>query len=153
VLLDAVGWFSTGAQMGLASVVRVSEPCGTPTEGEYSWQSRNRSGSRSAELHRAARAALGEEEGDTLMALSPPANTDMATMQALERTEERLDAKIDAVAARLDAKIDAVAALLSARIDEAIAQHQAALLKQLHVRELRTMGVIVLALLGSNLIG
>ena len=58
-------------------------------------------------LHRAARAALGEEEGDTLMALSPPANTDMATMQALERTEERLDAKIDAVAARLDAKIDA----------------------------------------------
>ena len=35
-------------------------------------------------LHRAARAALGEEEGDTLMALSPPANTDMATKQDLE---------------------------------------------------------------------
>jgi hypothetical protein len=65
-------------------------------------------------LHRAARAALGEQEGDTLMALSPPANTDMATMQALERTEERLgatitqlDAKIDTVAAKLDAKLDA----------------------------------------------
>jgi hypothetical protein len=66
-------------------------------------------------LHRAARAALGEEEGDTLMALSPPANTDMATKQDLERTEERLEAKIDAVAARLDAKIDA--ARLDAKID------------------------------------
>jgi hypothetical protein len=41
-------------------------------------------------LHRAARAALGEEEGDTLMALSPPANTDMATMQALERVAAEL---------------------------------------------------------------
>ena len=47
------------------------------------------------------------------MALSPPANTDMATMQALERTEERLSARIDAVAARLDAKIDQ----LDAKID------------------------------------
>ena len=46
-------------------------------------------------LHRAARAALGEKEGDTLMALSPPANTDMATMQALERAEERVAALIE----------------------------------------------------------
>ena len=61
-------------------------------------------------LHRAARAALGEEEGDTLMALSPPANTDMATKQALERTEERIDAKIDAVAARLSAQMAVAAA-------------------------------------------
>ena len=30
-------------------------------------------------LHRAAQATLGEEEGDTLMTLSPPANTDIAT--------------------------------------------------------------------------
>jgi hypothetical protein len=50
-------------------------------------------------LHRAARAALCEEEGDTLMALSPPANTDMATMQALERTEERLSAQMAVAAA------------------------------------------------------
>ena len=41
-------------------------------------------------LHQAARDALGEEEGDTLMALSPPANTDVATMQALELVEQRL---------------------------------------------------------------
>jgi len=43
-------------------------------------------------LHKAARAALGEEEGDTLMALSPPANTDIATLQALELVEQRMQA-------------------------------------------------------------
>jgi hypothetical protein len=69
-------------------------------------------------LHRAARAALGEKEGDTLMELSPPANTDIATMQALERTEERLGARIDAV----DARIDAVADRLDARIDAVAAE-------------------------------
>ena len=52
-------------------------------------------------LHAAARAALGPEEGDTLMALTPPANTDMATMQALERVEERLGARIDKAMLRL----------------------------------------------------
>ena len=35
------------------------------------------------------------------MALTPPANTDMATMQALERVEERLGARIDKVAGQL----------------------------------------------------
>ena len=63
------------------------------------------------------------------MALSPPANTDMATMQALERTEERLDAKIDAVAARLDAKIDQ----LGAKID-----HVAELLETKMVARIRS---------------
>jgi hypothetical protein len=52
-------------------------------------------------LHAAARAALGAEEGDTLMALTPPANTEMATMQALERVEERLGARIDKVELRM----------------------------------------------------
>jgi hypothetical protein len=68
-------------------------------------------------LYEAARATLGEEEGDTLMALTPPANTDMATMQALERTEERLGARIDAFEDRLGARIDAVEDRLGARID------------------------------------
>jgi hypothetical protein len=104
-------------------------------------------------LHRAARAALGEEEGDTLMALSPPANTDIATLQALERVEERLDARIDAVAARLDAKIDAVAARLDAKIDAAIADVRAEIMGAIHRSELRVMGVIVLAFLGTNLLG
>ena len=47
------------------------------------------------------------------MAHSPPANTDMATMQALERTEERLGARID----QLDTKIDTVAALLVGQVE------------------------------------
>lgn len=38
-------------------------------------------------LHAAARGALGPEEGDTLMASLPPANTDIATRQDLERLE------------------------------------------------------------------
>ena len=43
-------------------------------------------------LHGAARQALSEEEGNTLVALSPPANTDIATMQALEFIDQRTQA-------------------------------------------------------------
>jgi len=35
-------------------------------------------------LYEAARAALGDEEGGTLMALTPPANTDIATRQDVD---------------------------------------------------------------------
>jgi hypothetical protein len=45
-------------------------------------------------LHRAAQAALGEEEGDTLMALSPPANTDIATRQDVALSVSDLRAEI-----------------------------------------------------------
>jgi N12 class adenine-specific DNA methylase len=100
-------------------------------------------------LHKAARAALGEEEGDTLMELTPPSNTDIATRQDVERAEERLRARIDAVDARLGARIDAV----DARIDTAVAASTAALTKAMHAAELRTMSVIVLAFLGTNLLG
>jgi len=104
-------------------------------------------------LHKAARATLGEEEGDTLMALTPPSNTDMATRQDLDRVEERLDAKIDAVAQRLDAKIDAVAQRLDARIEQSALEMSSVLTKRIHHAELRTIGVIIVAVLGSNLIG
>jgi hypothetical protein len=39
-------------------------------------------------LHAAARGTLGPEEGDALMASLPPANTDIATRQDLERLEQ-----------------------------------------------------------------
>jgi len=82
-------------------------------------------------LHEAARAALGDEEGDTLMALAPPANTDIATRQDLERVEERL----------------------GGRIDLTVAQASASLTRTIHHAELRTMGVIVLAFLGTRFLG
>ncbi len=143
-------------------------------------------------LRQAARAALGEEEGDTLMELTPPSNTDIATRQDVERTEEHLGARIDAtrqdverteerlgaridatredvkrteegLVARIDAtredvkrteerlgaRIDAV----DARIDSAVAASAAALTRTIHAAELRTMGVIVLAFLGTNFLG
>lgn len=118
-------------------------------------------------LHRAARAALGEEEGDTLMELSPPANTDIATRQDVERAEERLGCRIDAVAAdvrateeRLGGRIDAVAAegkaredRLNANIKASVAAATAAMTKSLHRSELRIMALLVATFLGSNLLG
>jgi hypothetical protein len=93
-------------------------------------------------LHAAARAALGAEEGDTLMALTPPANTEMATRQDLERVEERLGARIDGVEERL-----------GARIDLAISDASATLTRSQHFAEVRTIGIIVLAVLGTNFLG
>ena len=51
-------------------------------------------------LHKAARATLGDEEGDTLMALTPPANTEIATRQDIDIAFERLRGEI---LTRLDA--------------------------------------------------
>ena len=48
-------------------------------------------------LHAAARGALGPEEGDTLVASLPPANTDIATRQDVERVEPGLRRDIDRV--------------------------------------------------------
>jgi chromosome segregation ATPase len=154
-------------------------------------------------LHKAARAALGEKEGDTLMELSPPSNTDIATRQDVERAEERLGARIDATRQeltnaeerlgaridatrqeltnaeerlgaridatrqeltnaeeRLNARIDATRQeltnaeeRLNARIDAAVGASAATLTRAMHASELRTMGVIVLAFLGTNLLG
>jgi len=74
-------------------------------------------------LHDSVRAALGEEEGDTLMALSPPANTDIATRQVIERAEERLSARIDATNARItamDERFDGRLAAMDERFDARI---------------------------------
>jgi len=59
------------------------------------------------DLHAAARAALGPEEGDTLMASLPPANTDIATRQDLERVETGLRRDIDHVVQRSEARMKA----------------------------------------------
>jgi hypothetical protein len=93
-------------------------------------------------LHEAARKTLGDEEGDTLMALTPPANTDIATRQDLDRVEERLGMRIVALEERLDARIELVVARASASLTKAI-----------HHAELRMMSVIVLAFLGTRFLG
>jgi hypothetical protein len=53
-----------------------------------------------------ARTALGEEEGDTLMALSPPANTDIATRQDVEHWQALMSAQLAEVEARMEAQIE-----------------------------------------------
>ena len=57
-------------------------------------------------MHAAARGALGPEEGDTLMASLPPANTDIATRQDVERIVERA---VDRSESRLQDRIWRVA--------------------------------------------
>ena len=68
-------------------------------------------------LHKAACEALGDEEGDTLMALTPPANTEIATRQDLERIGERLDTRIVSLEERLDGKMNSLEERLNFRMD------------------------------------
>ena len=56
-------------------------------------------------LGRAAQAALGEEEGDTLMALTPPSNTDIATRQDVEHAQALTKADIALSVAELRGEI------------------------------------------------
>ena len=56
-------------------------------------------------LHAAARRALGDEEGDTLMALSPPANTEIATRQDLEHALLLTDARTGQAESRMQAYV------------------------------------------------
>ncbi len=115
-------------------------------------------------LHKAARATLGDEEGDTLMALTPPANTEIATRQDLDRVEERLsmrmvaledrlDARMVALEDRLNGKMGALEERLEARIELTVAQASASLTRTIHHVELRMMSVIVLAFLGTRFLG
>jgi len=81
--------------------------------------------SRRLALHKAAKATLGEEEGDTLMELSPPANTDIATMQALEHTEERLRGDITATRKDLEHTEERLSADITAiRKDVEVLRHE-----------------------------
>jgi hypothetical protein len=73
-------------------------------------------------LHAAARATLGEEEGDTLMALTPPANTDIATRQDVEHWQALTSAQLAETSARLGADITRVDARLGAEIARVEAQ-------------------------------
>jgi chromosome segregation ATPase len=84
---------------------------------------------RRLDLHAAARTALGPEEGDTLMASLPPANTDIATRQDLERHAaatrqdiERVEGSLRQDMERLEGSLRQDIEHLSERID----RHEAA---------------------------
>ena len=96
-------------------------------------------------LHKAARAALGAEEGDILMALTPPANTDIATRQDVQRLEDRMNARFD----QQDARIDAVEDRMNARIDRTAAELRAHTWKVV----VATGAVLYLATVGTLLAG
>jgi hypothetical protein len=67
-------------------------------------------------LQEAARTALGEEEGDTLMALFPAVNTELATRQDVERAQERLEARLVAMDERFEARLVAMDERFHARL-------------------------------------
>ena len=65
-------------------------------------------------LHAAARAALGDEEGDTLMSALPPANTDIATRQDMELLAATSRTDLERVETALRTDIERVDAALRA---------------------------------------
>jgi hypothetical protein len=114
--------FSTGRGSGLPFRVSARHHCATPNQEEYLSVSE----SQRLALYRAAQAALGEEEGDTLMALTPPANTDIATRQDVEHAQALLKADVEHAQAllrrtssmRRRSDIAHAQALMSAQLDE-----------------------------------
>jgi hypothetical protein len=70
-------------------------------------------------LHAAARRTLGEEEADTLMALSPPANTDIATRQDLDVLRAEMKGEFAAVRAEMKGEFKAVRAETATAIQRA----------------------------------
>ena len=67
-------------------------------------------------LYRAAQATLGEEEGDTLMALTPPSNTDIATRQDVENWQALISAQLGEMTGVLRAEIAEMKGVLQAEI-------------------------------------
>jgi hypothetical protein len=68
-------------------------------------------------LYRAAQAALGEEEGNTLMALTPPSNTDIATRQDVEHAQALMKADVEHAQALMSAQLGEMKGVLQAEIE------------------------------------
>jgi hypothetical protein len=106
---------STARGSGLPSRTSVPHHCATPTQEEYSSVSEPQR----LALYRAAQAALGEEEGDTLMSLTPPANTDIATRQDVEHAQALMKADVEHAQALMSAQLGEMTGVLRAEIAEA----------------------------------
>jgi actin-like ATPase involved in cell morphogenesis len=122
-------------------------------------------------LHAAARAALGETQGDTLMALVPPANTDIATRQDLTglrseiksditelRTELKSDIaelrsefKADVAELRSELKSDIAELRLEVRTD--IARLRVEMMDRFDQFQWRIIGTVVLTIIAATFLG
>jgi hypothetical protein len=98
------------------------------------------------DLHAAARAALGPEEGDTLMASLPPANTDIATRQDLERVETSLQKDISRVETSLQKDISRV----EESVQKDIARVEASLQKDIVAAESRMRTYVWKVVVGTG---
>jgi hypothetical protein len=76
-------------------------------------------------LHAAARATLGGEEGDTLMSLVPPANTDIATRQDVEHAQVLMSAQLGETRVRMEALDDRLTGQMQALDERLTGQMQA----------------------------
>ena len=93
-------------------------------------------------LYRAAQAALGEEEGDTLMALTPPSNTDIATRQDVEHAQ-----------ALLKADVEHAQALMKADIALSVAELRGEILRRLDVVQWRIIAAFIVTAVVATLLG
>ena len=93
-------------------------------------------------LYRAAQAALGEEEGDTLMALTPPSNTDIATRQDVEHAQ-----------ALLRADIEHAQALMKADVALSVAELRGEILRRLDVVQWRIIAAFIVTITVATLLG
>ena len=93
-------------------------------------------------LYRAAQAALGEEEGDTLMALTPPSNTDIATRQDVEHAQ-----------ALLRADIEHAQALMKADVALSVAELRGEILRRLDVVQWRIIAAFIVTVTVATLLG
>ena len=93
-------------------------------------------------LGRAAQAALGEEEGDTLMALTPPSNTDIATRQDVEHAQ-----------ALMKADVEHAQALTKADIALSVAELRGEILRRLDVVQWRIIAAFIVTITVATLLG
>ena len=100
-------------------------------------------------LHAAARRTLGEEEADTLMALSPPANTDIATRQDIDVLRSEMKGEFPAFRAEMKGEFAAVRAEMKGGF-EAIRGETAAAIEQATNRSLRWMVGVMVVLHGAT---
>ncbi len=93
-------------------------------------------------LHASARRTLGDDEGDTLMALLPPANTEIALRSDITHAETALRSDITRTEEKLRGEMHRLTSDLRLSLERSI-----------HRAELRTIGAIVLTVLGSRFLG